>query len=66
MHIPATEREALEQVMRQTESDLKSAHEVICRLQGADPSKTTWPDWSPQANTLRWIAAIRDRFGIAD
>lgn len=65
MHIPDTEREALEQVMRQTESDLKSAHAEICKLQDLDPTAHTWPSWSPQANTLRWFQAIRARFGIA-
>lgn len=65
MIIPQTEREALDAVMRQTEADLASAHAEICRLQGLEPSKHSWPEWSPQANTLRWFAAIRERFSLA-
>jgi hypothetical protein len=64
MHIPTTEREALSAVMRQAETDLKSAHAEICKLQGVDPATASWPDWTPQANSMRWFAAIRDRFGI--
>ena len=60
-----TEREALAAVMNQTEADLKSAHEEICKLQGLDPAEHTWPEWSPQANTLRWFNALRDQFGLS-
>jgi hypothetical protein len=62
---PNDEREALADVMRQSESDLASAHAEICKLQGLDPASHSWPDWSPQANTLRWFQTIRQRFGIA-
>jgi hypothetical protein len=51
-------------LMAQVESDLKSAHAEICKLQGFDPGKHTWPEWSPQANTLRWIAELRAKHGI--
>lgn len=40
----------------QVRSDLSTAHAEICKLQGLDPSTYSWPDWTPQANTLRWIA----------
>ena len=65
MNVPATERHALGQVMRQAESDMTTAHAEICKLQGLDPTTHSWPDWSPQANTLRWFEAIRERFGLA-
>lgn len=58
------EREALIQVMKQTEQDLLSAHAEICKLQGLDPSSHSWPEWSPQANTLRWFKTIREKFNI--
>jgi hypothetical protein len=62
--VPDTERDALAMVMRQTERDLGTAHEQICHLQGLNPAEQAWPEWSPQANTLRWFAAIREKFGI--
>ena len=64
MHIPDTIEKTLSSVMHQAESDMKSAHEAICKLQGVDPEKSDWPDWSPQANSRRWFAAIREKFGI--
>lgn len=64
MHIPATERDTLEAVMRQAESDLADAHAEICNLQGLDPKAHSWPEWSSPANTLRWFTGIRERFGI--
>lgn len=63
-HVPQNEREALAAVMTQAENDLKSAHAEICKLQGLDPDKHTWPEWSPQANSLRWFQAIRSKFGL--
>lgn len=66
MLVPSTERETLMAVMRQTESDLKSAHAEICKLQKLDPEKHVWPEWSPQANTLRWFVAIRGKFDLCD
>lgn len=64
MKIPDTEREALDAVMTQAEHDLKSAHAELCKLQGIDASRNTWPDWSPQANSIRWFKAIRERFAL--
>ena len=58
--------EILATVMRQTELDLASAHAEICRLQGLDPVRHSWPEWTPQANTLRWFADIRQKFGIGE
>lgn len=46
----------------QVESDLASAHAEICKLQGLDPKKYSWPAWTPQANTLRWVKELRERF----
>lgn len=56
------ERSVLHAVMSQAERDLTSAHAEICRLQNIDPAQHTWPDWSPQANSLRWFEAIRQKF----
>jgi hypothetical protein len=39
----------------QVKSDLSSAHDEICKLQGVDPTAHSWPAWTAQANTLRWI-----------
>lgn len=64
MIIPTTERVALRLLMAQYESDLKSAHAEISKLQGIDPKGHTWPEWTPQANTLRWIAEMRRKFGF--
>lgn len=57
-------REVLGQIMDQAESDLSSAHHEICKLQGLDPEKHDWPEWSSPANTVRWFAEIRERFGL--
>lgn len=65
LNVPSTEREALEAVMRQAESDLAEAHKEICRLQELDPGDNTWPEWSSPANTLRWFAAIREQFHLS-
>lgn len=54
----------LSEVIRQADSDLKSAHAEICKLQNLDPATHDWPDWSPQANSRRWHTAIRSKFGI--
>lgn len=37
--------------------DLNSAHDEILRAQGVAESefgKFDWPEWSPQANSIRW------------
>lgn len=64
MHVPDTQNEALEAVMRQAENDLKAAHAEICKLQGLDPATHRWPEWSSPAHTLLWFNAIRDKFGL--
>lgn len=56
------ERTVLHEVMRQAEHDLKSAHAEICKLQNLDLAKHEWPEWSSQANSLRWFDAIREKF----
>jgi hypothetical protein len=65
MNVPATERETLEEVMRQAEIDLAGAHKEICKLQGLDPATHSWPAWTPQANSLRWFEAIRTKFNLS-
>ena len=57
-------KEALNALITQAENDLKSAHEAICRLQGIDPAKYAWPEWSPQANSLRWYERFRREYGL--
>ncbi len=46
------------QVIAQYRCDLASAHAEICKLQGLDPAIHSWPEWSPQANSLRWLDKI--------
>lgn len=48
----------IESLFGQFRSDLSTAHAEICKLQGLDQNSHTWPEWSPQANTLRWIENI--------
>lgn len=45
-------------MMAQYRSDLAGAHAEICKLQGLKPDEHSWPEWSPQANTLRWLDQI--------
>lgn len=47
-------RECLEQALK----DLRLAHAEICGLQGLDPAKHDWPEWSSPANTIRWAERI--------
>lgn len=54
----------LSEVMRQADTDLKAAHAEICKLQKLDPATHDWPEWTPQANSIRWHEAIRAKFGI--
>lgn len=58
-------KEALGLVMDQSEADMKTAHEAICKLQGLDPAKHDWPEWSPQANSRRWFLELRLRFNLS-
>lgn len=55
MTTPSELADELERMLAQFRSDLSSAHEEICKLQGLSPMDNAWPEWSPQANTLRWI-----------
>jgi hypothetical protein len=65
MITPETEREALKQVMLQAEADLAAAHAEICKLQSLTTGGSLmWPEWSSPANTLRWFAAIREKFDL--
>lgn len=42
------------ELIEQLVKDLNSAHDEICKLQGInDPSIQDWPEWSPQANSIR-------------
>ncbi len=44
-----SERNLIEQLCK----DLNQAHDEICRLQGIDPTTHDWPEWTPQANSIR-------------
>jgi hypothetical protein len=33
---------------------LNDAHDEIVRLQGGDPTRYDWPEWSGPANSIRW------------
>jgi hypothetical protein len=60
--------EALTEARRlcdQVPVDLSSAHAEICKLQGLDPAKHSWPDWTPQANTLRWLEKLVPQIDVA-
>ena len=47
----ATDEDMLEQLCK----DLNGAHDEICKLQGIDPLTHDWPEWTPQANSIRWV-----------
>lgn len=46
-----------EQMIEQLVRDLYTAHNEILSLQGIqalDVARYDWPEWSPQANSIRW------------
>ena len=43
-------RDAVEQMC----ADLNQAHNEVCKMQGIDPERHDWPEWTPQANSIRW------------
>lgn len=50
-------RPVIEQLCR----DLNEAHNEILRQQGvaeSDYGKFDWPEWTPQANSIRWAEKI--------
>lgn len=45
----------VEQLVR----DLNGAHDEIVRLHGCkDPQNYDWPEWTPQANSIRWAERL--------
>lgn len=47
----------LESAVEQMCADLNQAHDEILRAQGCEPEdfdKHDWPEWTPQANSIRW------------
>jgi Lar family restriction alleviation protein len=52
------QNELISRMIAQYRVDLGSAHSEICKLNKLDPATHTWPDWTPQANTLRWFDQI--------
>jgi hypothetical protein len=48
----------LKLALEQACNDLNSAHDEICKLQKIDPKKFDWPEWTPQANTIRWAEKL--------
>lgn len=60
--LPVSElADEIERVFAQYRSDLSGAHAEICKLQGLDPATHHWPEWTPQANSLRWLDKIEPR-----
>lgn len=53
-------------IIKQARQDLLQAHEEICKLQELDPTKHTWPEWTSQANTIRWIETYLKDHGHGD
>ena len=46
-------------LVEQLTKDLNQAHDELLRAQGVtDPSKYEWPEWSPQANSIRWAERL--------
>lgn len=42
-------------------ADLNKAHSALMRIQGAtfeQADKLDWPDWTPQANSIRWAERL--------
>ncbi len=52
---------ALRLALEQSCKDLNQAHDEICKLQNIDPEKHDWPEWSPQANTIRWAENLLNK-----
>lgn len=51
----------LERALEQACRDLNQAHDEVLRQQGCaetDFGKYDWPEWSPQANTIRWASRL--------
>lgn len=44
----------LESLVGQLCNDLNQAHNALILSQGGDPARHDWPEWSPQANSIRW------------
>lgn len=58
-----TYTEQLEQALEQACHDLQQAHNELMKAQGAsreEALRMEWPEWSPQANTIRWSEEILD------
>lgn len=57
----ADEVKVLWPLIQQLCRDLNEAHNEILRLQGVKPedfNKYDWPEWTPQANSIRWAEDI--------
>jgi hypothetical protein len=58
-HGHADEARTLIPLIKQLCADLNSAHDEILRLQGcAEFDKYDYPEWSPQANSIRWAEKV--------
>lgn len=52
-----TDDDVVNGMIEQLCRDLNGAHDEILRLQGCKPedlSRYDWPEWTPQANSIRW------------
>ena len=49
----------LERLIEQLCTDLNEAHDEIMELQGCnEPKAYDWPEWSSQANSIRWAERL--------
>jgi hypothetical protein len=51
-------------VLLQYGLDLIGAHAEICRLQNLDPETHEWPEWTPQANSLRMLPNVKAHIDV--
>ena len=45
-------------ILRQFCQDLNSAHDELMKAQGIEHDRFDWPEWSPQANSIRGAEEI--------
>ena len=42
-------------------ADLNQAHDELMKARGLDPASHDWPEWTPQANIIRWVERLVGR-----
>lgn len=54
--------ENLSDALEQACKDLNQAHDEIMKLQDVErPQNHDWPEWTPQANTIRWAERMLEK-----